>query len=77
MPLKETSEVCPPIEIHPEDFSGCELGPRGTHYTFRLMTFIFGNSPGYLLGFQVPKLPKRRTSKPCRRRNSEMVARLK
>ncbi len=29
----------------------------------RLMTFMFGNSPGYRLGLQIEKLPKRSTSK--------------
>jgi hypothetical protein len=32
-------------------------------YTFRLMTFMFGSSPGYLLGFQTENDPNLRTSK--------------
>jgi len=32
-------------------------------YAFRLMTFMFGSSPGYLLGFQTENDPNFRTSK--------------
>ena len=58
-------------------FCQIEIKGRGSRYAFRLMTVMFGSSPGYLLGFQTENDPNLRTSKRFRRSSSEMVNWLK